>query len=332
MYSASDIKNLHIEFSSLCNARCPLCPRNLCGVPYNGGYCETNLSLDTVKLLPISFIQNLKQIVVNGNFGDFILNPESLEILAYMKSLNPLCSIEVSTNGSARNEDFWIGLANIGIKISFCIDGLADTHNLYRQDTVWEKIKTNAKVFIDNGGMADWKMIKFAHNVHQFDECKRLSKELGFTTFTMIDHGRNSGPVYDRHENMTHVIGDYVGNGDLEFRKTQNKFKFPDIPEQVNCSAKKGSGVYISAEGKVYPCCYLGFSPETYTLGWTGWANKNFKHLVKNNDLRYNTLEECIEWFSAVPAAWTSPDYNSGRIIHCDQACGRKVKNDVTFG
>ena len=49
MYKLSDIRDIHLEISSLCNARCPLCPRNFHGYPYNDGYIERNLTLDDVK-------------------------------------------------------------------------------------------------------------------------------------------------------------------------------------------------------------------------------------------------------------------------------------------
>ena len=324
MYSINDIKHLHIEFSSLCNARCPLCPRNLCGIPFNGGYCETNLKLDTIKLLPTNFIAGLREMLVNGNFGDFTANLESLDILAYIRSINPLARIEISTNGSARNEDFWKQLATYNLRVDFALDGLADTHHLYRQDTDWNKIINNAKIFISAGGHASWKMIRFDHNVHQIEDCKKLSREMGFKWFDLVDQGRDAGPVYDRNGNLLHVIGNYTGSMDIEFKKTQTNFRFPKKPTTIECFAKKRSSIYISADAKVYPCCFLGFSPETYELGWTGWANQNFRHLIADNSLHHNTLEECIEWFNKIPNAWEQSDYDTGRIIHCDQACGKR--------
>ena len=56
MIKLEEIKHLHMEFSSLCNARCPLCPRNLFGYPYNSGYEETSLSLELIKQ---SFLHSL---------------------------------------------------------------------------------------------------------------------------------------------------------------------------------------------------------------------------------------------------------------------------------
>ena len=70
-----------MEFSSLCNARCPQCPRNLFGYPFNMGYVETNLTLELVKKsFTPQFISQVDAVLVNGNLGDFTSNLESLDI------------------------------------------------------------------------------------------------------------------------------------------------------------------------------------------------------------------------------------------------------------
>jgi len=60
MIAFSEIKRVHLEISSLCNARCPLCPRNFRGYPYNDGYIERNLTLNDVKkIFPPNLYLNL---------------------------------------------------------------------------------------------------------------------------------------------------------------------------------------------------------------------------------------------------------------------------------
>ena len=49
MIQYNEIRDVHLEISSLCNARCPLCPRNFRGYPYNDGYPETNLTIEQIK-------------------------------------------------------------------------------------------------------------------------------------------------------------------------------------------------------------------------------------------------------------------------------------------
>ena len=177
-----EIEHLHIELSSMCNARCPLCPRNFQGYPVNMGYTETNLDLETVKkILPSKTLRKINFILVNGNFGDFVMNPESIEILQYfVLHTNRLCRIEVHTNGSARDRQFWHSLGKLGIVVHFSVDGLADTNHLYRQDTNFDLIMKNAQAFIDAGGYAIWSMTMFEHNRHQLPEIQMLAKKMGF--------------------------------------------------------------------------------------------------------------------------------------------------------
>ncbi|SVB29002.1 uncharacterized protein METZ01_LOCUS181856, partial [marine metagenome] len=123
MYKLSDIRDIHLEISSLCNARCPLCPRNFHGYPYNDGYIERNLTLDDVeKIFKPTFLSHIDSMEINGNFGDFVMNPESIDIVRYFNEYN--IDIQISTNASARPKNFWKELGELGCKVLFRLDGL----------------------------------------------------------------------------------------------------------------------------------------------------------------------------------------------------------------
>ena len=332
MIQLEKIRHLHMEFSSLCNARCPLCPRNLYGYPYNRGYEETSLTLELIqKSFSPQFIKQLGMILVNGNFGDFTANLESIEIIKYFKEHHPNLFVHISTNGSARNNNFWKELGTFNkIKVEFCLDGLEDTHHLYRQDTDFNKIIENAKTYMESGGYAVWKMIKFDHNQHQIEEAEKRSKEYGFDEFQLEDHGRNSGPVFDRKGNLVYVMGDWNAHTNIQdiinfHADTTKKYSYPlyDPDRKLSCFTKKQNSIYIAADGRVYPCCYMGFSPLTYNKGWHGFVNRQIAPLVNNNNLHETTLEEAILWFSAIESKWTKTSMADGRLIQCDIACGK---------
>ena len=334
MININGIKHLHMEFSTLCNSRCPLCPRNANGYPFNNGYKETNLSLDLIKKsFTPEFIRQLKKgILVNGNFGDFVMNPESLDILSYFKSHYSDLSIKISTNGSARSVDFWSDLANLTNEVMFCLDGLEDTHSLYRIDTDYHKILSNANVFMQAGGNAVWKMIKFDHNQHQIESCREISKELGFKRFELVDQGRNSGPVFDKHGNLLHILGDYTGEKSFEIlfhKKKTDMVLLEDIIDNIiehktlTCGTKQNKSIYISSTGDVYPCCYTAFNPETYGHGeYHEAVNAQLAPLIKNNNALTYTLEECILWFNAVEESWDKSSFEDGKLVCCNDNCG----------
>lgn len=333
MIDIDSIQDIHAELTTLCNARCPMCVRNAGGYPHNFGYPETSLSLNDIKnIFSDDFLKQLKTFTVCGNYGDFVVNPESLEILTHIKQTNPNIQITVSTNGSARNRDFWEGLGRLGIEISFCIDGLNDTHNLYRLDTDWNHIIRNAKYFISAGGRAIWKMIKFDHNIHQIDQAQALANELGFLKFDLADHGRASGAAFDRAGNLIHVIGEGPYHHSTEsmiqwYKKSIAEDYMLSRPEKdsLDCYSKRERSIYLAANGEIYPCCFLGFFPQTFANShWFEQGNQQLKELLKNsnNNALEVGLEKAINWFNGIEQSWTKTRYQDGRLRFCDEHCG----------
>jgi hypothetical protein len=335
MINFSDIRDVHLEISSLCNASCPWCPRTFWGYPYNGGYPETNLSLTQVQhIFQPEFLQQLTSIRINGNFGDIVMNPEGPDIIDYFFKRNPQLQITVSTNGGARDKQFWTQLAKTSATVFFCLDGLADTHHLYRQNTLYETVIRNAQIFIESGGQAVWKMIRFDHNRHQIDQCKALAMSMGFADFQLVDQGRDTAPVFDQQGRLVHVMGNYTGERNFDIllhRKKNDQILLEDIStghvpaKTISCETKNLKSIYISATGDVSPCCFTGFYPKTYGHGqYHQAANAQLIPMIaKNNALEY-PLQDCIEWFKSVEKAWKIPNYEQGRLVICDDNCGQK--------
>jgi MoaA/NifB/PqqE/SkfB family radical SAM enzyme len=282
------------------------------------------------KIFTPEFLNQLTRIDINGNFGDAVMNPDTVDIIRYFKSCNPEIIICISSNAGARDQKFWKNLANLHVQVAFCIDGLEDTHSLYRQNTIYKTVIKNAKTFIEAGGIATWKMINFDHNRHQQTRAKELSKLLGFNHFELVDHGRNTAPVFDKNKKLLHVIGNPVST---EFEilwknRTTDDVLLEDIVLdrqecKIDCKVKKKKSLYISSTADVYPCCFLGFNPKSYGHGnYHSAANAQFRDAVqKNNALQY-TLSECIEWFSYVGKSWTIPTFEQGRLVICNDVCG----------
>ena len=329
MFDISEIIDVHLEITSLCNAICPLCPRNFYGYPHNAGYVEKNMSLSDAQIIfKPEFLSQLKTIWINGNFGDAVMNPDTLDIIKYFRDNNSQLSISISTNGSARNSKFWKGLAEQKVKVIFCIDGLEDTHRLYRQNTSWSTIIKNAKTFINSGGVAIWKMIKFDHNAHQIAECKQLSKSMGFGYFDLVDIGRNTGPVFDTRGKLTHTLGNYSGETNIHvlLHKKKTDLVLPedigDPKAEIECASIRNRSIYVSSTGVVSPCCWVGFGEYGQGDIHSTSARQLEKIIKKNNALEY-PLAECIEWFSDIKHSWKFQTYEEGRLVVCDANCGK---------
>ena len=63
-------KQLHVEASTYCNARCPLCPRSVYGYKVEGVYPEIHLELDKFKDCLAQFPQR-EYVYFNGKIGRF---------------------------------------------------------------------------------------------------------------------------------------------------------------------------------------------------------------------------------------------------------------------
>lgn len=333
MYAIEDIRHLRLELSGRCNARCPLCPRNFYGYPYNDGYVEHDMTLSEIQtIFNIEFVQQLDEILVNGNFGDIVMNPETIDIISWFRSINPEVLIKVSTNGGARDAEFWTALAKTRAMVMFSIDGLGDTHSLYRQNTCWDIVIKNAKTFIQAGGYAIWKFIKFDHTQHQIAECKQMAQELGFKEFSVCYDGRDQGPVFNNHGELVYVMGSpKTVNFDQLFKsRTQDEVLLEDIvvdrqPCEINCQAKEKKSIYVSAIGEVYPCCWMGFNPRTYGHGTYYQAvNQQICDIIGENNALEHDLADCINWFNKVEESWKIPKFDYGRLVICNDVCGKR--------
>lgn len=326
--SISTIKKVHLELSSECNAACPQCPSTVNGYPHNRGFIKHSMSLNEAQaIFKPEFVQQLELININGNFGDFVMAPDALEIIKYFTFCNPSIQINVSTNGGARNTQFWRELAQTSdnLLVSFCIDGLEDTNHLYRQNVSWPRLMENVQAYIAAGGCAGWKYLIFDHNQHQIDDAKVLSEQMGFECFMPQNTVRSQGPVFNRHGEYTHSLGHSEPSTIESFINIPVVTPKPpssiDPTVKIRCDADNYAEIYISSVGDVYPCCFLGFEPKTFK--WHNGANhfdyssKQIVDIVKDNNAIKYGLEHSIQWFTKVSSSWQQTKFEDGRLVAC---------------
>ena len=187
MFDRNNVRHLHLETSSVCNAACPMCPREF-DKGFNKDTDAVSLSLAQIKtLFTDDFIRQLESMYMCGNYGDPAAAPECLDIFRYFREVNPNIILGMHSNGSLRNTKWWSELGSIlSRKDDYCyfsVDGLKDTNHIYRINTDFDKIIDNASAFIKAGGQAHWEYIVFEHNEHQVDEAREFAKSMGFINF-----------------------------------------------------------------------------------------------------------------------------------------------------
>jgi MoaA/NifB/PqqE/SkfB family radical SAM enzyme len=247
---------------------------------------------------------------------------DTLKIFQYLRENNPDIQLSMNTNGSARSWQFWKGLAAINVQVRFGIDGLIDTHSLYRVGTDFVKIIDNAKLFINAGGYAIWDMLVFEHNTFQVDICRDLSGELGFKEFITKNTSRfkdNQLNVLDRDGKTMHIL--YPSTKSINITKKLEETG----PCTINCKVTKDKSLYVAANGLVSPCCWLdfnGMNPASQSI--VDFKDRDLVH----PDLNNNTLTEIFDsdFFTLIEQSWIDSP-----LRQCSRQCGKVDKFNEQF-
>jgi len=305
MYKYLEIRAVHLELTERCQAACPMCSRT-------GNFLLTNSELsisDIRKIFSKNFVKQLNRITLCGNFGEPIVAKDCLNIVEYFRYSNPHLQITINTNAGARNLEFWSDLATIlngsNSYVVFGIDGLEDTNHVYRVGVNWNKVISSAKTFIDNGGNARWDFIVFEHNEYQIEEAKQLSQQLGFQSFRLKKTYR-----FEKFKNLNiRPSKKYFNEKTYIFSKNE----FDSV--EIDCLVKQSKEIYISAQGLLFPCCWVG--EEIY--------NKN-SIIDKNKiDLKKHTIQEIMntDYFYDLENRWKLNSIKEGKPLVCAKQCGK---------
>lgn len=233
-------KVAHLEPTDVCNLACPLCARET-DAEFNKDL-QHHLTTEQVEsALGLDVIQQLDKMFMCGNYGDPAAGKHTLDLYYYFRDHNPNIVLGMNTNGSLRPSTWWTMLGAVLNRPEdyavFSIDGLEDTNSIYRVNSTWHKIIDNAKAFIEAGGSAHWDMLVYQHNEHQVDECEQLARDLGFAWFRAKVSKR---PLANK----------------LEYPVAWDRLQY--VPGRIDCHALKESSIYVDAQGRVSPCCWLG--------------------------------------------------------------------------
>ena len=322
MYNLQDIKVIHLEVTSKCQASCPMCVRNI-----RGGVDSPDLKISEITLyqfkkwFSVDFIKQLDKVYMCGNTGDPILAKDTLSIFEYLRTVNTELELSMNTNGSARDMKFWQGLAELKVTVRFGIDGMNDTHSLYRIGTDWDKVIHNAQTFINNGGYAVWDMLIFDHNKHQIDACKQLSCNLGFAQFVTKNTSRfqnDNLAVLNKDGTTSHILKPSIKSKQITQKLVEQK-------SVITCKVKTPGSLYISAEGKIAPCCWLDFNAVSSDApSHADFIGKGFN----NPNLHIQDLKQIFDndFFTTIEQSWTNNPLRA-----CVRQCGKVDKFNEQF-
>lgn len=342
LYTYPDIKVVHLEMTTRCNAACPMCPRNMQGSGVNPNMPVAELSLSDIKtIFQPDFVGRLKRMYMCGNYGDALVAKDTLETFQYFREHNAKMNLLLVTNGSGRTPDWWKALAKTVDQVTFSIDGLEDTNHLYRRQTDWKKIMAATTAFIEAGGKANWEFLVFKHNEHQVEEARALSQKMGFQKFThkATDRFWSAGRVVESAE-----VLDAAGKVEylLEAPSPENRNKavaaidqatqgqkdYQSYLEQteIDCKVMKDQQIYVNAEGVTLPCCWTGKLYERHQPPGKSrlWQLINKLPLGKESlNAKTQGLRSIIDgpfFQTIVPESWQK---GPQRFTVCARTCGK---------
>ncbi len=350
MYRYSDIKAVHLEITSKCNASCPMCLRNISGGSTNPQLPLTELSLkDIQQIFPISFIQQLNRIYMCGNYGDPMIAKDTLKVFQFFRETNKNLNLSMFTNGSGRTRDWWKNLAKVIDLVHFSIDGLEDTNAIYRRGTHFKKIMQSAESYISAGGDAVWDFIVFEHNEHQIEEAQKLSQKMGFSQFITKKTGRFYSNQKSKVKTEQSVLN---SKKEIEYylrspknKKYQNKSlqkeeelskKYGSISNYLNqtpieCRVQNEKSIYISAESFVFPCCWTANQLYPWYFKKRSSPIWNLIDELPQKELSLSSKETSIQkivegdfFQKSIPSSWLGKNIEEDRLKVCAKTCGKE--------
>lgn len=132
-----------------------MCPRTGEDGRPNPRVPEADLSARAVaQIVGPELASRLDEVLFCGNYGDPMHAPELLDMCRWLRTHAGRARLLMHTHGSGQTERFWRALAELGVRVTFGIDGLDDALSRYRRGARFEQVMASAATFIGAGGRA----------------------------------------------------------------------------------------------------------------------------------------------------------------------------------
>lgn len=328
------INKIEVELSSRCNAACPGCLRTILqskDVPFEKIDLDIERFFERFAQLDLS----QTQVKLCGVLGDPLMHPQLLDFVQWL--VDRKAQVEISTNGGLGKKEVWAHLGKISgetnkLKVLFSVDGLEDTNAVYRVNTRFETIVRNMQTYTENSGKGLWIFIEFDHNSHQKEEAKARAEALGFDFFVRRAI-RNSFPSLSKEKKSEQISAVSEKN---EHRATPIAQAIEMTADQdlkasdIRCKYKHDRELFISAEGTIWPCCFLWDEynqPESKFREQMKW---NVPQVGWNN-IKTHNLEEILHnpFYQTIENMWASEA--NFFVRRCFKSCGAKGKLQNSF-
>jgi MoaA/NifB/PqqE/SkfB family radical SAM enzyme len=196
-------RRIALEGSSICQLKCPACPRFHQKFKTTIGYGFLQQK-DFQKI-----IENNPGIVrvELSNYGELFLNPELLTIIKYAYENKIILTADVGVNFNAANESIIEGLVKYKYySITCSIDGASNAqYSIYRRQGNFgqvikniQKINYFKKRYKSIFPLLTWQFVIFGHNEHEIPTARKMAQELGMRFQPKLSWDEDFSPIKDQ--------------------------------------------------------------------------------------------------------------------------------------
>jgi len=300
----------HIEVSSVCTLKCPRCTR--AEVPET--LLNRNLDLQFFKdQIGEEWVKKIKKITFCGDDGDPIYAKQFINIVAWLKKVNPSLNILIITNGSYKLFEWWYSLANVlneHDEIHWSLDGWdQESNSRYRVNCDWPSIITGIDTFTKYNTSTYTVIATIAFRFNELYlndilqlaldkniDCWQLTKSTKFGSKYPDAYGsddllepKDPGLIASGHrfEREQHLLSNKTRPGnqlkEMFWNRAVELNNSTDYPALCSIGNK---GVFLKSTGEFYPCCWTALR-YPHNAAWNTRAETNF-------NLYNRTLDEIL--------------------------------------
>jgi molybdenum cofactor biosynthesis enzyme MoaA len=348
----------HLEPSAICALKCPRCPRT---EHPDTPWLNYSMDLNFFKsfMTEDRLRNDVKRLTMCGDVGDPIYCKDYIEICRYVKSINPRIHIFTITNGSNKSVAWWKEFASVCNEydsINFSVDGYDhDSNNLYRINSNWKSIIDGIRTLRENNDRVfiNWALIVFSFNQDHIDNIKSRAAALGMDSLQITKStkfGSKYGEAYQgesdpleprpewissshRYErSIVDISGrqipnqDYLEHNKIMFHKIKNQYQ--NAPVVPLCEIGN-RGIYVNAEGVVFPCSWTSFPYTSLSDGQKTikWKDSFFAQYRDRMNLRNRSLEEIINdpLWELCSRGWRD---SNKTWVECSQKCAQHLVDE----
>lgn len=333
LYEKPILKDLFLEVTLRCNARCEHC----------GSSCGDVIQKDEISgedlkrtLSDISKKYNANEILLNVTGGEPLVRKDLFDIMKYASSLGFRWGM--TTNGILINDEIINKMIETNMEtISISLDGLKETHESFRKvPNSFDKIIGNIKKLqkVPSIKIVQVTTVANKKNIHELEDVYKLMKDLNIVSWRVI----NVDP-----------IGRAKNNNDILLEKDDYKYLFNFIKEkreenlmnvEYGCSHYLGidlekeirdtyflctAGLYVASilsNGDIFICPDVERRKEFIQGNIKKdnfvdvWENR-FKIFRTENRTKCSKCEKCSNWKYCLGDSFHTFNFDEGRPNFC---------------